>query len=178
MGLFFDILSSINHPNQQGSADQLSTVVGAVQQLSASHGISPSTMQSTMSVLGSLLRPALQQQAAIPGGLSSLEGMLSQVASHGEASAPLLQSWVTPQLQQQMATAIAQRTGLNTAMLQSALPGLVASVMGLLNMGASRPGMGSANPVLEAFLDGDRDEDADLGDVIKFASRFVNVPAS
>jgi len=43
-------------------------------------------------------------------------------------------------------------------------------------MGASTSGVGGSNSLLNTFLDSDRDGDTDLGDVFKFANRFLNPP--
>ncbi len=86
----------------------------------------------------------------------------------------MLQSLFTPQLQRQAASVIAQRTGLSPTIVQAILPTLFSSVLGFLGMGASKPGTGGSNPVLKAFLEGGADSSADLGDVFKFANRFLN----
>ena len=168
MGLFFDVLSAINNPNQSGSVEQLSTLTNSVQQMGAGNGLNASTLQTALSTIGGLLLPVLKQQSAAPGG------MLNQVADAGAGSLP---SFLTPQLQQQIVQAIAQKTGLNAAMLQPLLPGLISTAMGFLNMGASKPGVPGGNPLLNTFLEGDRDGSNDLGDVLKFANRFINVPS-
>lgn len=69
---------------------------------------------------------------------------------------------------------IAQRTGLSPTIVQAILPTLFSSVLGFLGMGANKPGTGGSNPVLKAFLEGGTDSSADLGDVFKFANRFLN----
>ena len=38
MSLFFDVLSAINNPNQQGSVEQLGSVVESLQQLASRQG--------------------------------------------------------------------------------------------------------------------------------------------
>lgn len=171
MGLFFEILKSINNPNQQGSVDQLSTVMNTVQQVGATRGINSSTLQTVMSALSGLIRPALQES----GGLPSTENLVTQLGS-GNFGAATLPSFMTPQLQQQMVQVIAQKTGLSASTLQALLPGVITTAMGFLGMGASKPGVGGGNSVLNAFLDSDRDGDTDLGDVFKFAGRFLNLP--
>ncbi|MGL5080389.1 MAG: hypothetical protein ACRC8A_02770 [Microcoleaceae cyanobacterium] len=170
MGLFFDVLKSINDPNQQGNVDQLSHVLNGVQQLGAGQGVSASTMQTVMSSLGGFLGPVLKQQGAA-GGLGSLDNLVGQFT--GANSGGGLPSFITPQLQQQLIQGISQKTGLNASALQTMLPGLLSSVMGLMNMG-NRPGTTGANSLLTAFMDGNRDGSTDLGDVFKFASRFIN----
>jgi hypothetical protein len=180
MGLFFDVLSAINNPNQNANVDQLSSITNTVQQVAASHNIEPSTMQTIMSSLGGALRPALRQQAS-SGGIGNMLGQLAagQMAGGG-GGLGALSSFLTPQLQQQIAQTISQRTGLGAGTIQTMLPALIPVVMQLLNMGAPKSSMGAtgmaANPLLASFLDSDRDQDVDLGDVFKFAGRFLNPP--
>lgn len=180
MGLFFDVLSSINNPNQQGSVDGLSNILQTVQQVTGGTGIDASASQGMFSVLGSLTRSALQQQQGAIGA-PSLEGMLGQLAGgalSGTGGGTELQSLFPPALQQQAVQAIAAKTGLNPTLIQTMLPGLISSVLGFLNMGAPVPGARGTNPLLSAFLSSDDDKDVDMGDVLKFAGRFLNPPAA
>lgn len=172
MGLFFDVLSAINNPNQQANVSQLESITQSIQQVASTQGIDASKTQSLMSALGGFLRPALKQQQTVMGG-SQMESLLGRLGTVGASSAAL-SSLFPPQMQQQMIQSISQKTGLSPNMLQSAIPILVPAVLGLLNMGASKPGVSGGNPLLSAFLDGDRDGDTDLGDVFKFASRFLS----
>ncbi|HEY9643538.1 MAG TPA: hypothetical protein V6C57_23820 [Coleofasciculaceae cyanobacterium] len=169
MSLFFDLLSSINNPNQQGSVAQLESITTNIQKVGAEQGIDSSKMGSIMSVLGDYLGPALQQQQ----DSNPLPAMLGQLAS-GNATA--LQSLFSPQWQQQVVQGIAQKTGVSPNTLQGMLPVLLSSVMGLLHMGAGKPGVGSGNSLLNAFLSGDTGND--LGTVFQFANRFLNAPQS
>ncbi|GAB4227811.1 MAG: DUF937 domain-containing protein [Elainellaceae cyanobacterium] len=173
MGLFFDVLSAINNPNQQASVSQLEAIAGSIQQIATSRGIQPAQMQTVVSVLGGLVRPVLQRQATASN--SSLENLIGQVVSSG-ASLSTLQSLFPPQLQQQMSQIAAQKSGLSPDTIQSLLPTLIPAILNLLNMGARKPGMGQGNPLLNAFLDSDRDGNTDLGDVLKFANRFLSAP--
>ncbi|NJP11340.1 MAG: DUF937 domain-containing protein [Leptolyngbyaceae cyanobacterium RU_5_1] len=175
MGLFFDVLSAINNPDQQGSVAQLESVTNSIQQLATEHGIQPSQLQMVMSALGGALRPALQQQQSTVGG-NPLGNLMGQVAGAGMGSS-MLQSLLSPELQQQISQTIAQRIGISPDVIQSVLPTLIPAVISLLNMGASQSGVQGSNPLLSAFLDGDRDGDTDLGDVFKFANRFLNPSA-
>jgi len=175
MGLFFDVLSSINNPNQQGSVSQLSSLTNSIQQVASTQGIDASKTQSLLSAMGGFLQPALQQQQQTMGAgqLSNLIGQLGAGAGAG-VGASALSALLPPQMQQQMVQGIAQKTGLSPNMLQSALPVLVPAVMGLLNMGAHKPGTGTGNPLLNTFLDSNRDGRTDLGDAFKFATRFLS----
>lgn len=176
MGLFFDVLSSINNPNQQGSVEQLSAVTTSLQQLANSQGISPNQMGSVLTALGGALSPALKQQKGMLGG-SQLEGLVGQLLGAGAGvgtGAVALQTLLPPQVQKQIAQAVAQKTGLNATVIQGLLPQLLPAVLGLLGMGAPQPGSTGGNSLLTAFLDSDRSGSTDLGDVVKFAGRFLN----
>lgn len=171
MGMFFDVLSAINNPNQQASVSQLEAITGSIQQAMTSQGMDASKTQSLISAMGGFLRPVLKQQQLVMGS-GQLENLLDQMgASRGTAS---VSSLLPPQMQQQMIQGIAQKTGLSPNMLQGAMPVLVPAVLGLLSMGSKKPGSGGGNPLLSGFLDTDRDGDADLGDVFKFATRFLS----
>lgn len=172
MGLFFEILSSINNPNQQGNVSHIEYVVNTVNQLSANRAVDASKMQSIMSTLGNLLRPVLQQKRSLAD--SDLESLMNQVIGAG-GNVSALPSLIPPQVQEQMIQSIAQTSQLNTNQIQTALPILISCVINLLNMGASKPGFqGGRNQVLNAFLDADKYSEVDLGDVMKFATRFLN----
>jgi hypothetical protein len=172
MGLFFDVLSAINNPNQQANVSQLESITKSIQQVASNQGIDAGKTQSLMSALGGLLRPALKQQQSVMGG-GQLENLLSRFTPGTTTGTTALSSMFPPQMQQQMVQGIAQKTGLSPNILQSAMPVLIPAVMGLLNMGANKPGTGGGNPLLKTFLDTDQDGDADLGDVFKFATRFL-----
>ncbi len=173
MSLFFDVLSSINNPQQQGSVEQLSSVTNSLQQLANAQGMNPDQMSSVMSALGGALQPALKQQAGMLGA-GQLQNKLGDLAGAGGLST--LQSVIPPNLQQQLIQSVAQKSGLNMGMVQSMLPQMLPAIMGLLGMGATRPGQGGGNALLNSFLNNDRSDSTDLGDVMKFANRFLNPP--
>jgi Bacterial protein of unknown function (DUF937) len=187
MGLFFEVLNAINSPNQQANVDQLSTLTGSVQQLAGQHGVDSTAMQLIMSSLGGFLRPALQQQGAALGGVQ-LESLIGQLAGGSTASGvagqfmgsneslSALQALLPPHVQQEMIQGIARQTGMNPSLIQGVLPSLVPMAMNFLHLGANAPGSRGLNPILKAFLDGDRAGNTDLGDMMKFASRFLNAP--
>lgn len=178
MGLFFDVLSSINNPSQQGSVSQLASITKSVQDLAASRGVQPATMQTVLSVLGTAISPALRQQRSVMGS-NQLENLIGRSLGGG-AVASVIQSLFPPQAQQQIIATIAQKTGLSPNAIQGMLPTLIPIVLGLLSMGAKKPGVagveGSNNSLLSAFLDSNQDGNADLGDVFNFATRFLNMP--
>lgn len=172
MGLFFDVLSAINNPNQQASVSQLESVTNSIQQLTSSRGIDSSQMQNVMSVVGNVLQPMLKQQRSTMGG-NQLENLIGQAIGTG-GMATGLQSLLSSQSLQQISQTVSQKTGLSPNLIQTMLPTLIPAVMSLLKMGAPKPGVQGSNPLLNAFLDSDRDGDTDLGDVMRFANRFLN----
>lgn len=188
MGLFYNILSSINNPNLQGDVSSLETITKTVQEVTAKNGIDPSTTQTMISTVGNYLQSTLKDQRNTVGN-QQLENLLGQATggnmlgnlmgglgglAGGSASTALIQSLIPASVQQQMVNSISQKTGLKAEMIQGLLPVLIPAVLGLLKMGtpktSSLPGN---NPLLNSFLDGDKDGDVDLGDAFKFASRFV-----
>lgn len=176
MSLFFNVLSSINNPNQQGSVDQLSSVVGSLQDLASSQGIDNSQMVTMLNALGGALQPVLKDQAGALGGAGQLEGVLSKLA--GSGSMAMLQAAIPPQIQQEIIQSVAQKTGVNAGMIQSMLPKLLPVITGLLGMGSTKPGVAGKNSLLDAFLNSSGQGNAtDLGTVMKFANRFLNAPA-
>jgi hypothetical protein len=167
MGLFFDLLSSINNPNQQGSVSQLEGITSTMQQLATSQGIDSNKMQSILGAAGGLISSALlSRQGSLPAE-GQLGNMLGQITGTG-APATALSSLFPPQVQQQLVQGIAQKVGINASTIQGMLPTLLPAVMGLLNMGAGKGG--GTNAVLSSFLSGNND----LGEVFKFANRFLN----
>ena len=172
--MFFEVLNAINDPTKQASIEQLDKVNNSVQQLATSQGLNANQMQSMMTALGGALHPILKQQQTKLGS-NSFSNLLAQVTGSGNALA--LQSLIPNQIQQRLSQAMAQKTGMNTDMIQSMLPHLLPLVMGLFKMGDAKPGTtSSGNPLLSAFLDNNRDGNTDLGEVMKFAGRFLNVP--
>lgn len=172
MGLFFEVLSAINNPQQTGSIGQLATVMDGVRQAGGDR-IDPSTMQTVLSTVGGFLRPAMKQQVGNP--ITPVGGILESLTG-GSLDSGLLSSILTSQLQDQISQAVARKTGIDAATVGSMLPALVPAALSFFKMGEGIPGSGAPNPILTAFLDRDRDGDTDLGDLFKFAGRFLNPP--
>jgi Bacterial protein of unknown function (DUF937) len=175
MGLFDQIAGAIANPNQLGNPDQLSSILGTVQQLSGNYGVDPATSQQVMSMVGGYVRSALQQQQA-QGGSGQVESILNQFSGLG-ANPSAVQALFPNEQQAQVSDAIAQHTGLPSNIVQSLLPALIPVVLNMLQTGASQPNTQSAvqggNSVLSAFLDSDQDGDVDLGDAMAMAGRYL-----
>ncbi|MBD2461637.1 DUF937 domain-containing protein [Oscillatoria sp. FACHB-1407] len=177
MPLFDQILGAISNPNQQGSPDQLGNILNMVQQVSQNQGVDSGTTSTMMSVVGSYVRSALQQQRAT-GGNDRVESLVNQYGGTNP-NMGALQALFSPAQQNQMAEAIAQRTGIDANTIQSLLPVLVPLALNFLKSGATNnnaPSSGSTgqNSVLSSFLDADGDGDVDLGDTLSMAGRYLN----
>ncbi|GFE69505.1 DUF937 domain-containing protein [Chroococcus sp. FPU101] len=184
MTLIYDILSSINNPELQGDVGSLETITKTVQDVTQQNGIDAATTQTMISTVGNYLRSALADQRSTVGN-QQLENLIGQATGGnmlgglmgglgGSASTALIQSLIPASVQQQIVTSISQKTGLKTEMIQGLLPVLIPAVLGLLKMGTPKTsGLPGNNSLLNTFLDGDKDGDVDLGDVFKFASRFL-----
>jgi hypothetical protein len=190
MSIFFEILSAINNPEQKASIDQLSQATNTIQQLAKSNGIDPAMTQSLLSTAGGYLQSALQQQGGT-GGAQQISGLLGSLTGGAGGGNPIagaigqltdnnpslsaIQALIPSQIQQQMIQGLVQKTGLNADVVQGMLPTLLPTVLNLLQMGAGKADTPEAkNPVLEAFLDNSGGNSADLGEVFKFANRFLN----
>ncbi|NJM45354.1 MAG: DUF937 domain-containing protein [Alkalinema sp. RU_4_3] len=187
MSFFDQILSAIEDPQQQASADQLGGILGAVDQLGGSNGIDPAMMQTVMSLVGGAVQSSLQEQQSTMGP-EHVMGLLSQFSgtSHNPNA---LGAILNPGMQQQVASGISQRTGLDAGLILGLLPVLVPVVLNLINGGSQQGGgmdmgnMGGAmpqqqastggNPLLNAFLDSDRSGTVDLGDALNMASQYL-----
>ncbi|MBD2089002.1 hypothetical protein H6F67_03930 [Microcoleus sp. FACHB-1515] len=175
MGLFDQILGAIDNPNQQASPNQLSSILNVVQQVSGQQGMNSSATQAVLSVLGSHVRSALQQQQA-NGGRSQVASIIEQFAGTSPNQSAV-QSIFSPQQQQSAVQDAAQRTGIDARTIQMLLPILIPVVLNLLKTGASNQGSvqnPQSNSVLNAFLDADNDGAVDVGDAISIAGRFLS----
>jgi membrane-bound lytic murein transglycosylase B len=173
MGLFDQIVGALNDPDLQANTGQLESILNTVQQTANSAGVSPDTTEAAMSMLGGYVRSALQQQR-MSQGQDSVQEMVNKYGGTGTSQAAVNQIF-SPQQQEQVATAIAQRTGINANTLKSLLPILVPLVLNLLQTGTNtrNPRQGN-NPVLSGFLDADGDGDVDIADAMRLAGRYLN----
>lgn len=173
MGLFDQIINSIDNSNQEASSGQLATILSTVQQLGDSYGSNPSTVQSVLSIVGNHVRSALQQKRSTdsPEEAQAVVNQYSGTYPNPQAVNTLF----SPNQQQQVAQDAAQRTGLNVGTIQEMLPVLVPLVLNLLQTGtrAQNP-QGGSNPVLSTFLDADHDGDVDIADAMQLAGRYIS----
>jgi hypothetical protein len=190
MSLFEQILGAVASSQQQGSASELGSILGMAQQLSGNHGVDPAMMQMLVSAVGGHVQSSLQDQHASYGG-DHVQSLVNQFSGTSASSQAL--SAVFGGGEQQVASAISQRTGMDPSLVMSLLPTLVPLVLGMLNQGAPVQGgdaMGAAmgalgavtggggsassNPVLNMFLDKNHDGNVDLGDAMGLAAQFLN----
>jgi hypothetical protein len=177
MDLFDAFMGAVANPQQSASVDQLGGLLGTVQQLSGQNGIDPGMMQTVMSMVGGQVQSSLQEQHSTMGA-DHVQGLLNQFSGGGSASNAAVSTLLNPQMQQQLAGAIAQKTGLDPNMLIGLLPMLVPVAMQFLQGGAPAAPAGAAptgggNPLLNMFLDKNHDGNLDLGDAMGVAAQFM-----
>ena len=172
MGLFDQILASVSDPNQQGSNDQMGSILNTVQQLGGQHGTDPSTMQTLVSVVGGYVRSSLQEtrDSAGPDQAQAIVNQFSGTSHNPQAVSALL----NPIMQQQVVQDLMQRTGLNPQTIESMLPVLIPLALNLLQGGNNTQNPQAGNPLLNTFLDSNHDGNVDLGDALGMASQFMN----
>ncbi|WP_066382022.1 MULTISPECIES: DUF937 domain-containing protein [unclassified Anabaena] len=172
MGLFDQVLNAVNNPNLQGNISQIQTIIDSVQDLSTTTGTDPGTMQSVMGVVGNYVRTALQQKQATEGN-ETAQALVNQYAG-STFDEQAVNSLFSPDTQEQVARVTAQRTGLDANTILQLLPVVVPLVLNFLKSGANAQNTQTAgNPVLNNFLDADKDGDVDIADAIQLASRYV-----
>jgi len=61
MGLFDQVVSALDNPNQEASSDQLGSILSVVGQLSGSQGIDAASTKTLLSVVGQHVRGSLNE---------------------------------------------------------------------------------------------------------------------
>lgn len=173
MGLFDQIRNALDNPTQQANPQQLSQILGTIQQLSQNQGMNSATTQTLTSIVGQYIRHSLREKQNNVGE-SGTEEIINQY-SGVQANSDAVHALFTPQQQQEMTTVAAQKTGLDFSKIQAMLPVLVPIVLNLLQSGSSqtRGQNPQQNSVLNTFLDSDNDGDVDVADALSLASRFL-----
>lgn len=173
MGLFDQIISAIDNPNQQASSSQLATILGTVQQLTNSYGIEPAAVHSVLSIVGNYVGSALQQKQNIDG-----EEQAQAVVNQYSGTYPNPQAVHTlfsPEQQEQVAQDAAQQTGLSIGTIQQMLPIVVPLVLNLLHTGGNQnPGQGFSNPVLTEFLAAAQGGNVNIAEVLQLAGKYLS----
>lgn len=176
MGLFDQVVSALNNPNQQANPGQLGGILNTVQQVTNGQGMDATTSQALLSVVGRHVRSALQEKRTTQGA-SQVEDLVNRYSGTG-ANPSAVPSIFSPEQEQRTVQDSAQATGLNAQTIQSLLPVLIPVVLQFLQSGSAKQpsarGTGGSNSVLSAFLDSDRDGDVDVGDAISVAGQFLN----
>jgi hypothetical protein len=168
MGLFDQVLNALNNSNQDASSGQVASMLSTVQQVGDSYGADPATVQSAISVVGNYVRSALQDTRANEGD-DQAQALVNQF-SGTYPNPQAVHTLFAPNQVEEMAEAVAQRTGLDTGIVHQMLPILIPLVMNVLQTGNAQGG----NPVLNAFLDADGDGDVDISDAMQMAGRYLS----
>ena len=170
MSLFDQILGAVNNPGQQGSMDQLGSLVNMAQQVSGQHGMDPAMTQTVMSMLGGAVQSGLQDHNDA-NGFEATQDLVQQLGSSATANPNAIASLIPMDVQQQICGAIAQQTGLDAGMVQGMLPSLIPVAMQMLQGSAAQGG--ASNPLLNMFLDKNHDGNLDMGDAMGLAMQFM-----
>ena len=127
MGLFDQIIGAV------ASSGQMGDIINTVEQLGSGAGIDPSTLQSVLPILEEQVRSALQDKQNTEGAdvVQSLIGQFAGTSHSPEA----VNAVFTPEVQQQIAEAVSQRTGLDANMIQQILPLAVPVVLNFFHLG-------------------------------------------
>ena len=172
MGLFDQIVTALNDPNQLGNTDQITGILNTAQQLGNQLGISPETSQMVMSMVGSSVRSSLQEKQTEIGndGVQNLVNQFGGITSNPQAVEMLFSSTQ----QQQLIQTVSQHTGVSAQTIQSILPIVVPLVLNLLKTGTNQQQSAStSNSVLNSFLDADGDGDVDIADAMRLGGQYL-----
>ena len=191
MSLFDTVLASMNDPGRATQKNDLQSLLTSF----GGGGSSSSKPDQLAGLIGSFLKPMLQQQRAT-GGTQGVDSLLQSIKQNAD-SPDQLRNILGADRMDQMVGHAQQRTGLDAnsvlRMLSVALPAVIA----LLQSGraTTAPSAGVAtgasggvpvgtdgppatqgsqtNPILAQFLDSDGDGDVDMADMMRLTSKFL-----
>ncbi len=166
MGMFFEMLNSINDPHCQGSVGQLDHIILEIEQLQRQQQLDTDTTQTIMSAISRPMQSALRQGTTHNTDFSSL----------AQADLSALPTVFTPPIQAEIVQAIVQQTTIADDIIQTIVPSLLPLACQFFQMGASQVGSNhhSSNHVVAAFLKGDQFGRNDLGYIWRLARRFLD----
>lgn len=162
------LAGAVQNPSQQANPTDMSSLLGAVQQLSQRAGTDPGTIQTLLSAVGPHVRDALAQKQSAQGEQEAQ----AIVATHQgtEADPQAVNRLFSPEAQDRVAQDAAGRTGLNIDTIKSLLPVVVPLILKMLHGGASTEGGG--NPLLSSLLGAGQSGQMDVGNALKLVSTF------
>jgi hypothetical protein len=172
MGLFDQVVSALNNPNQEASSDQLGSILSVVGQLSGNQGLDAASTQTLLSVVGQHVRGALNEKRQT-GGQGLAESLVTQF-SGTQANPDAVANLFSQREQTATVQDAASKTGIDPQTIQALMPLLIPVVLKFLQQGNTTQTAAGGNSVLSTFLDSDGDGDTDIGDAISIAGRFLN----
>jgi len=172
MSLFFDLLCAVNSPNQRASVDQLRVVADVLEVAAQQHGITSAEVQTALSAISPHLRAVLQQKVSILQ--QPAETTVHQLAE--TETSDTIQTMVSPSVYSTMGRSVAAQTSLSDETGKEILSLLIPAAMHLLDLGAQY-NVSNGNLLVSRFLNSDRREDLDLGEVAYFIHRMMDAPA-
>ncbi|MGD1953466.1 MAG: DUF937 domain-containing protein [Leptolyngbyaceae cyanobacterium] len=170
MGIFDQVMGAIQDPNREASIGQLGQIVSMAQQVAQTNNANSSATQQAASVVGGFVQSALREKQQTQG----MDAVLDLVQQGTTDGAGVLPKLFSPAQQSAVATAVAEKTGLDANQVSAMLPMVIPIVMKFLSQGSAKAGtQAQGNPLVSAFLDSDGDGDVDMGDMLKMAGRFM-----
>lgn len=135
--------------------------------------IKPDQTQAVVGVLGSLLKNALTEKKAATGP-AGIEDTLQQLGS-GSGAVDILKNILGAGKVDAGIQQAGEKSGLNPQTIMAMAPVLMPVVLKLLKSGQKKSDATASadNPVLNAFLDSDRDGDVDLADALRLAGGYL-----
>lgn len=170
MGLFDQVLGAIADPRRQASTGKMAQILGSAKQIAQENNADTDTMQQAMSIIGGFVRTSLQEKRQQSGD-DAAQALIDEGAANG--AAVISQLFNSAQINE-MVKAVTQKTSLNSNQVQGILPVVLPLVMRFLSTGNAKQGMpADGNPILTAFLDANGDGEADMGDMLGMAGKFM-----
>lgn len=175
MGLFFEVLESLNHPALRGTVARLEAVLQVMQEEIAAQGVASSETAAVVSVVGEQLRSHLQHQSP-----DALVKQLTEAIHPGNGSIAI-EKLVPAAIQADIVAVLHRRAQVPLNRGKVLVPQLLSAVLEILALGSPRtldPDLQasaacSENPILTAFLQSDRADTVDMGQVYEAGWRFL-----
>jgi len=135
MGLFDQIASAFTGSDASGELGKLQAVAGVVEQLQDATGSDSSTAHNILSLVGTQVLSSLQDKQSTDGE-GAVQNLVEQF-SGTEHDPDAVDAVFTPEVQQEVAEFVADRTGLDANLIQSILPKVVPVILGVFHIGGA-----------------------------------------
>jgi hypothetical protein len=163
MGLFDQIASAFTGSDASGELGKLQAVAGVVEQLQDATGSDSSTAHTILSLVGTQVLSSLQDKQSTDGE-GAVQNLVEQF-SGTEHDPDAVDAVFTPEVQQQVAEVVADRTGLDANLIQEILPKVVPVILGVFHIGGT--------PLLTSLIEAGTNGDVDFASIAKLAAGYL-----